>query len=88
MRKTESFIPLFILFAGLFIFGIVAVGLMQDAEDGVKPSIEEGATAEQIADYEESFDLAGVFIKIIWVLMIVVLALMLGVGVGKFLHMF
>ena len=88
VRNVEKIIPLFIIFVGFFVFGIVGIGLMQDAEENTRPVIEDGATIEQVNDYEKNFELSGLFIKIFWVVMVVVLALLLGVGVGKFLHMF
>jgi len=88
LGKLNLIIPLFIVFAGIFVFGLVAIGLMQDADNNLKPIIEEGATIEQVDDYESGLATSSIFIKIFWVMMIVVLALMLGIGVGKFLHMF
>lgn len=87
-KKVEKIIPLFIIFVGFFAFGIIGISLLQDADENTKPVIEDGATSEQIDEYDQSYEFSSLFIKIFWVIMIVVLALILGVGVGKFMHLF
>ena len=88
MGSKDKIIPLFIVFVGFFIFGMIAIAMVQDAEDTIKPTEGDNATDEQIAHYNQSFELSEITIKILWGIMVVVIGLVLGVGIGIFMKLF